>query len=717
MSGARTDGNRLPRIPALDGLRAVAVGAVLLFHSGFSWARGGHLGVTVFFTLSGFLITALLLRERDLTGAIDLRAFWRRRARRLVPASLLCSGLAVAYLLFSAERDREVLGDGLAASFWLANWRFVHAGASYEAMFREPSPFRHFWSLAVEEQIYIGLPVLALLAAGVGRGRGSRGVLAAMFAIAAALSTLAAWRLHVPGGPALRAYYGTDARAAEPMVGALLACLLVGPHGVRRLPRRAVRALSPVAVVAGMTLIGLITRLDTTSEALFRGGFVLSASLAAVVLAAATQPTTLVARVLSAEWLQSIGRISYGVYLYHWPIFLWIDEESAPLPRPALFALRTTVTFALAWISYEFVEQPVRQGRLPRRIGAVGWANATVALTALLVLASGVVPLPARPASQFAAGNVAEAPGTAVEPRRPPNSRSAPSTGITTPAATGPVSVVTENASVVPRATAPDEATGDTSQPPGRGQPVSPTPAPAARAPGSALRIAVIGDSVGENLATGLRLWGEPQGIRVLDLTVRACPVSRGGQRRLAPGHMWPIPEDCDWWDDYETRNWFELQLFDADVIVVEDGLNELPDRRLDHWAAWMKPGDPVFDTWLVREYRSLIDTVAQRNIGLLLVNAPCADFAHAEGWNKMTRPDQRIRSLNTVVYRELATSASKVADLHAFACPGGEFSDVVGGVDDARPDGVHFTDEAAKRIAEKLLAPQIAELASARRG
>src|SRR5207237_554156 len=150
------DRPRLGYMPGLDGLRALALIAVILFHSGFRWAKGGFLGVTTFFVLSGFLITSLLLVERHGTGRLDLRAFWARRVRRLAPALLVLVGVVAVLLVVAPPRSSSgVIGDGIAALGWVANWRFVFSHHSYAALFSQPSPFDHTWSLAIEEQFYL----------------------------------------------------------------------------------------------------------------------------------------------------------------------------------------------------------------------------------------------------------------------------------------------------------------------------------------------------------------------------------------------------------------------------------------------------------------------------------------------------------------------------------------------------------------------------------
>src|SRR5262249_28187326 len=211
--------------PALDGLRGVAVAGVLLFHAGFSWAVGGFLGVSTFFTLSGFLITSLLIRERTATGSIRLRSFWARRFRRLMPAALLTLGLIVLYGVFAAtpEQLQNLRADVLAALGYGANWRFLFFGPSFSPLFSSPSPVRHFLRLPVEEQFYLVFPLIAVGVLAAARGsRRAFGVTLAVLAIGSVLLTLA---LYHPGGDTSRVYYGTDTRAVELFVGALLAVL------------------------------------------------------------------------------------------------------------------------------------------------------------------------------------------------------------------------------------------------------------------------------------------------------------------------------------------------------------------------------------------------------------------------------------------------------------------------------------------------------------
>jgi peptidoglycan/LPS O-acetylase OafA/YrhL len=376
--------------PGLDGLRGLAVAGVLLFHGGFSWAIGGYLGVSTFFTLSGFLITSLLLREREATGGISLKAFWGRRFRRLMPASLVALGGIVLYGLLVADQAQlnDLRGDVLAALAYVANWRFIFQDQSYADLFTSPSPVQHFWSLAIEEQFYFAFPVLAAGVLAVANG--GRRVFMAVLGIGALASTLAMVLLHEPGLETTRVYYGTGTRAVELLAGALLATVTAGyPLRLRSLGRRV------VTVLGGMTLFVVLWwwgTVDQSAAWLYEGGLTVYALCSVVLIVVATSPGP-IRRLLSVEPLRQLGRISYGVYLFHWPIFLWLSPERTGLPLGPLFVLRMAVTLSAALLSFRLIEQPVRRGRLVtdwRRWVAPPIAIAGVAAAALII--TSVVP-------------------------------------------------------------------------------------------------------------------------------------------------------------------------------------------------------------------------------------------------------------------------------------------------------------------------------------
>src|SRR3954465_13898179 len=235
---------RLRHISALDGMRGLAVALVLLFHGGVAQARGGYLGVTMFFTLSGFLITSLLLVEHAGSGRLSLRRFWARRARRLVPALLLTFPLVALVVRLSPQAPPSgLMGDAASSLLWFQNWRLVLAHSSYADLFSLPSPFQHFWSLAVEEQYYLVFPLLALFFLGRAGKRAFATLLGILIVVSVALGT--AMTAHAP--TITRAYYGTDSRIAEILIGALLAVAVVRDGATLPLAPRLRHVLPPPA--------------------------------------------------------------------------------------------------------------------------------------------------------------------------------------------------------------------------------------------------------------------------------------------------------------------------------------------------------------------------------------------------------------------------------------------------------------------------------------
>lgn len=710
---------RLPQMPSLDGIRALALIAVLLFHSNFGWAKGGFLGVTSFFVLSGFLITGLLLRERETTGTIRLRAFWERRARRLAPALVVLLVLVVAYLAYGATRmPNGVVGDAIASSTWVANWRFVFADRSYAALFSGASPFEHMWSLAVEEQVYLVLPVAVLLLLGRGPTRARRGRLVLGLVAVAIASTLAAAMLHRPGATPLHEYYGTDARAAEPVVGALLAVLFVRRRGLLQLPRGARIALDGLALVAFGGLIALVGNMTQSGDALYQGGFFVAALLSAVVIAAATQPAGSVTRALAVAPLAALGRVSYGAYLFHWPIFLWLSPARTGMSGAPLLAVRGGFTFALAAVSYRLVEAPIRAGRIPIRIAIPSWANASVGLLAALALvtmSASAAPSPALFASPLTA------------PAPPPLARSAPPTAVAPSAPTAGLTVKSASAKGAPAIVrsappaagpAPNAGSGALfAGPPPPAEPPPPAVAPAPESP-PPLRVAVMGDSMAVGLGEALSAWAEARGdVVVYSLALAGCPLSRGGTRRLPSGAEWKIDPECSWWDYPTGQRSKNLRAFAPNVVVMQEGMAELPDRKLPSWPLYRHTGEPQFDRWLLTEYGALLDVVSPTDGKVLALNAVCADWVTLgkdfEDFGRGGEGDRRVGTLGSTA-RALASATVQVVDFQAHLCPKGRFTTTVDGVANARPDGYHLTPAAARALVDKWLGPLVLQAGGA---
>ena len=350
--------------PALDGLRAVSVLAVIAYHNGYVWAVGGFLGVDAFFVLSGYLITTLLVleyRRRQTVGqgGIGLVAFWARRIRRLMPALLLvlvASAVYGVFLLRSYEIGR-LRSDSLSSLFYVANWRFIVSGQSYFDLFATPSPLRHLWSLAIEEQFYLAWPVVVAVCLRFRRrGMAALVVLSTVGTIASAITMHLLYNAQEPS----RAYYGTDARVHTILVGALLAMILLR----WRVPAGAVGSLlQGGALVVAVVVAWTWHVVNATDSGYYGFGSLAYAIGIAVVIAAVVQPGSPLGRLLTLRPLPWIGRISYGLYLWHWPVIVWLVHWRVGFGDSRLVLVRLAVTFLLATASFYLIEMPIREGR------------------------------------------------------------------------------------------------------------------------------------------------------------------------------------------------------------------------------------------------------------------------------------------------------------------------------------------------------------------
>jgi peptidoglycan/LPS O-acetylase OafA/YrhL len=430
-------------VPGLDGLRAIAVLVVIAYHEQFGWAPGGLLGVGVFFTLSGYLITDLLLGQWAADGRLGLGGFWLRRARRLLPA--LCVLLAVVsawVTLFDRSQLASLRGAVPAAAGYVSNWYLIAAHSSYFSRFAPPAPLDHLWSLAVEEQFYLLWPWLlvaglACLPRGRARAAGPPGkpaptrvpwlALPVLGLAAASAAAMAAF--YQPGFDPTRVYEGTDTRAAGLLIGAALA--LVWPSRRRAAAsgraapagRPATSLLVDGAGLAGLGVIGLMVwRVGQYSPFAYRGGIAVLSVATAAAVAAAVDPGSLTGTVLGWRPLRWVGVRSYGIYLWHYPVIVLTSPPSGAedLPRAAL---QTAASITLAALSWRFVEEPVRRGALarlwrqarerrwsPARAGwarsarnAAGWAALAGGSGVLMVACAGLTgAIPARSPSTTA---------------------------------------------------------------------------------------------------------------------------------------------------------------------------------------------------------------------------------------------------------------------------------------------------------------------------
>ena len=359
-------------MPGLDGLRAIAVLAVIAFHLGFGWAPGGLLGVGIFFTLSGYLITDILLSQLSRRGHIRLGRFWLARARRLLPALFAMLVIVVAWVtLFGPAQPRQFRDAVVASALYVSNWQLIFGDVSYFARFAPPGPLNHLWSLAIEEQFYIVWPFLLLIGVKLVRETPLRsGVRPRLAVVTLALALLSAILMAVLYHPSLdpsRVYYGTDTRAFELLFGAALA--MVWPS--RKLsPRIGAGARNTLDVlgVAGLAAIALmIWQTDQYSSFLYRGGFVLLSIATVLVVAALAHPAGRLGPILGCKPLRWIGVRSYAIYLWHFPVIVLttpggIANGTEPLRELLQFAAIVGIS-ALSW---RYIEDPVRHGALGR---------------------------------------------------------------------------------------------------------------------------------------------------------------------------------------------------------------------------------------------------------------------------------------------------------------------------------------------------------------
>ncbi|HSP05435.1 MAG TPA: acyltransferase family protein [Acidimicrobiales bacterium] len=377
----------IPHVEALDGLRGVAVIGVLLFHA--DHLAGGFLGVDLFFTLSGFLITSLLVVEHRERGRISLRAFWARRARRLLPAMLavVAAATVVATLTLPSAEMERFGNQALLTLAYVANWGEIASSRDYWALFDAPTPLEHVWSLAIEEQFYVVWPLLVL---GSVRLLGRRVGIRALVGAGLVASLVVSWVVVEGAGGVTRAYYGTDTRAASILVGAALATITAGAS---RRPSGVERGVAAAAVASLGALLASWVLVDGTELWLYRYGLLAHAVLTAVVIAAVSGPFGgRLGQVLRVRPLVRIGILSYGLYLWHWPVYVVLDPDRTGLEGWSLTGLRLAVSIAIATASYHLLEAPIRsqRWRIPRpALVSAGAVAATAALVVVLVWQAG----------------------------------------------------------------------------------------------------------------------------------------------------------------------------------------------------------------------------------------------------------------------------------------------------------------------------------------
>jgi peptidoglycan/LPS O-acetylase OafA/YrhL len=653
------------------------------YHAGVSWLPGGMLGVDVFFVLSGFLITSLLLNEKRISGRVNLRRFWGRRVRRLLPAMamLLSAMILWAHYLAPADSRLSLRNDAIATLGYVANWRFVASHQGYFDRFGPQSPLLHTWSLAVEEQFYLLWPLLLVLTWSLlqrlsrhERVRRSTFVVAACGAITSAALMTALSLVHTSDD---RLYYGTDTRALPLLLGCCLAALRP-PGGYfssaswqsRQLGVRNWQLLVQVAGLLGLIGLALCwTLIADRSVLLYRGGFaVVAVAASGVLLSCAEAPQGLLAQMLSVSPLRYVGKISYGLYLYHWPVFLWLTFGRTGLRGGPLLGLRLGVTFAIAIASYHLIEEPIRRGALSssalsdrlhvsRRMGLV----ATPALCVVLVggLITGLTLQTGVTAAQLAANGRPSIPSAQPPKPKPPALTQAQQNALHRP-----------------------------------------------------IRVLLEGDS----LAFSMGYWAGPAmrraGLDLYDLGHLGCGIARGGPILDAQGTL-PDDGDCDQWPTWRSA---DVRTYDPDVAVLLIGRWEVADRV--HDGVVMHLGQPAYDAYISQELDLAIRVLAARGAKIVLATTPYfAQQEEANGAPVDADDPSRVDELNQLLRgaAQRAPSIASVVDLNRYLDPDGTYQASLNGVRVRTDDGVHIS-ELGSRLVAAWMAPRLHELGAIRR-
>jgi peptidoglycan/LPS O-acetylase OafA/YrhL len=711
---------RLGHIAGLDGVRALSVLGIIAFHNGLSSVPGGFYGVDSFFVLSGYLITSLLVTEWSGSGTIRLRRFWAGRARRLLPALFLLVAtigvvLAVAPSLLATN---DIVGDAVSTIFYASNWYSIHNGVSYFSLASQPSPLLHTWSLAIEEQFYLVWPlvVLAVLTRWTGRsGRGRRQIrgrvetvpvldggqvtllpfemtgrtpewirrrrLHGLFLVASlgALASALLMAFMAPNGYTTRAYYGTDTRAQALLVGAALATGLT-------LWKSATKHPNFVRLAWGLGLIGLVgtgllwATVNEASTFAFSGGFLMASLCAAmVVLCAVVAPRSLTVRLLELPPLPALGRISYGVYLWYWPVLLVMSGSRLHWGVYPLFGVRVAVTVVIAALSAHYVELPIRRGALSEwRSWVAGPVGAAVAIGA--VYASTLVPV--------GATVLQTVPTTTTTP-------TTGSTGSTTPGqATTTVPLV----------------------------PTGLTPAPPTVTPTAPVKVLLVGDSIAGSLGVGLVQGAGARNIQIVNEGIPGCSLSMAQQIKvlfytLAPGA--PCSSSNP---DALFALWQKwVDAYNPDVVLYV-ARGETFDQEVG--GQWENLGEPAFDRYVAGRYREAVKVLGSRGATVVLMTSPYYDSGTSPSgsiWpedqaSRVEIDNQTMRTVAGSMTTGDGSSAGNqvyVFDLNQVVSPGDQFASSVGSVNVRCTDGVHFSRSGGTLVGQELL-PDLAVLGQA---
>lgn len=376
-------------IPGLDGLRTLAVFAVIAYHLDLSWAPGGLLGVNLFFVLSGYLITNILQVQWEHSGTLNLKNFWLRRAKRLLPALfVMLAGVMLWTVLFAPERLAALKSEIMAAVFYVSNWYLIFHEVSYFESFGPPSPFGHLWSLAIEEQFYLFWPLL--LGLGFRLLRQRKWIIGGTVAIAL-VSALAMALIYIPGHDPSRVYYGTDTRAFALLLGAALA--MVWPSGRLSAELTGAKrlALDGAGIFGLLVVLWMIFRTNQYQPFLYQSGLLIFSVAAAVLVAVLAHPASRLSGLFGWGPLCLLGKWSYGIYLWHYPIIVLSSPLVNTGEPDALRSLcQISISVLLAALSYYLIEEPIRFGKVkPLHLSARVSVSMLLIFAVMFVTANG----------------------------------------------------------------------------------------------------------------------------------------------------------------------------------------------------------------------------------------------------------------------------------------------------------------------------------------
>ena len=670
-------GSRLTYSPGIDGLRAIAVAAVVAFHLDKQWAVGGFLGVEVFLVISGFLITSLMLAEHERTAQIDLTQFWFRRARRLLPALFVGIGGVVAYMaIWVPDELIDIRGDVIAALVYVTNWFLSFSDDSYFEALGRPSPLQHLWSLAVEEQWYLVWPLVfagALKASG-----GKLKPLIGWFAFFSVASTVLMAVLYDPNVDPSRIYYGTDTRAGGLLMGSVLALVWSPWRLPKSIPEQARNTLDLAAAVGLAGLLVIFWKLDEFSSFLYRGGFAVVGLLTCLIIAAVVHPSgTIASRTLAWKPFVWLGTRSYGLYLWHWPIIVFTRPRlDIDVTGWKLDLLRIGLSVVAAELSYRLVERPIRSGALGRlrdRLGELDphdWGQRWAVGVGAVVLTGSIATLGISLAN--AEAGTPEAASTADVA-----DLIAATTAATAPEATATVAETTPGSvsSTLVEPTATSEGATTTAVPT--------TVATTTTLPRLPRRIDVTGDSVAITMDINF-----PRDLRdtfiVENAAIEGCGVIESGSM-ISGGRTRRNFSACA---DFAPRWAQTAEQHDAEIVLVVLGAWEVFDLRTDSGdiAFGTPEHDAIISTGITKGVDALLGTGAE----VALLEVPC--YTPVDGGGLTALPERGEHERTAHLTELLRAVAATRDNVHMVASPPEFCSDPsIGGDLNLRWDGVHY--------------------------